>query len=122
MKRGFKLKIYLAGTTLTNAPVLILNYLLLSSVHLSSVLSSILSYGMCFTASAIAGYLVTENLPGNPLKAGMVTGVLSYIIYATLVTALLPTGTWDLVVFFGFLMGGHVGSKIWDVNPKRIQQ
>ena len=121
MKRGFKLKIYLAGTALTNGPILILNYLLLSSVHLSSVMSSILSYGMCFIASAIAGYLVTENLPGNPLKAGMVTGVLSYIIYATLVTAFFPVSTWDLVVFFGFFMGGCVGSKIWEVNPKRIQ-
>ena len=121
MERSFKLKIYLAGTALTNAPILVFNYLLLSSIHLSSVLSSILSYGMCFITSAIAGYLVTENLPGNPLKAGMVTGVLSYIIYATLVAVLLPTGTWDLVVFFGFFMGGCVGSKIWEINPKRIQ-
>jgi hypothetical protein len=121
MKRGFKLKTYLAGAALANAPILILNYLLLSSMHLSSVLSSILSYGVCFATSVIAGYLVAGNLSGNPIKAGMVTGVLSYIIYATLVAVLLPVDTWDLVAFLGFLMGGCVGSKIWEVSPKSIQ-
>jgi len=112
---NIELKTYLAGAILANAPILILNYLLLSSISLSDILSSLLVYGVCLTTSAIAGYLVARKLSGNPLKAGTITGVLSYIIYATIVASFLPTDTWDLASFLGFLMGGCIGSKILEV-------
>jgi len=115
MKMKVKLKIYLAGATLANAPILVLNYLLLSSLSLSDVLSSLLVYGVCLTTSAIAGYLVARKLSENPLKSGMITGFLSYIIYATIVDSILPTNTWDLASLLGLIMGGCIGSKILEL-------
>ena len=116
MERSGELKAYLAGAALANAPVLVLNYLILSSISLSGVSSSILSYGVCLASSAAAGCLVARRLSKNCLKAGAVTGPLSYIIYTTVVTALFPAGTWDLAAFLGFLMGGCVGSKAWEMR------
>ena len=69
---------------------------------------------MCFAISTLSGYLVAGRLSSNPMKTGTITGVFSYIIYA-LIAEIFPSGTWDLAVFLGFLMGGCVGSKIWDV-------
>lgn len=109
---NIELKTCLAGAILANAPLLILNYLLLSSISLSDILSSLLVYGVCLTTSTIAGYLVARRLSGNHLKAGAITGFLSYIIYAIIVTSFLPTDTWDLAPVLGFLMGGCIGSKI----------
>jgi uncharacterized PurR-regulated membrane protein YhhQ (DUF165 family) len=114
MKRSFELETYIAGAILSNAPIFIINYLLISSLSISILFSSILNYFMCFSISTLSGYLVARKLSSNPMKAGTITGVFSYIIYA-LIAEIFPSGTWDLAVFLGFLMGGCVGSKIWDV-------
>jgi len=110
-----KLKIYLAGAVLTNVPIFIFYYFFFSTRNLPLMVSS---YILCFISSAISSISVSRNLPGKALKSGIINSFISYILYVLTTALILPTYVQDWIILLGIMIGGCIGSRVYELRAK----
>lgn len=114
---------YAAGAAVSNAPVWILLCFL---PYLRFLTPAIMGLTMCFVAmggGTLAGFLVARRVATEHVKAGLNTGFFSYVLYAIFLTVIGIRGGFivDMSPLTGFVIGGAVGARIWEIRVSTSQ-
>jgi len=120
-----KLRDYLWGIMVANAPVYIVNYFreIVAVQHpiVQMLVFGLASFGGCFLAS----YSIKRKTGQSYQKAGLTTGLLSYAAYTILilVTGFVRPSIFleDAVLIMGFVVGGALGVKFWEKRHPRTK-
>lgn len=112
------IKEYVVGAALANGPESMLNaFRDIIQTRFSLVLQLLILFITTMAGGAWAGYLMARRT-GN-IRAGLIVGFLSFLIYLVLLPIISLLGWIPLEVptaFIGFLVGGALGSRYSKTN------
>jgi phosphate/sulfate permease len=116
--KKISLKDYGWGIVVANAPMYILNsyrdIVTAQNPIIQILLFLLASLGGCF----LVGYSIAKKTGQNWIRAGMTTGLFSYVAYVCLLIITgfisIPIFMEDAAVITGFVGGGALGVKYWE--------
>lgn len=114
--RNVSLRDYAAGVAVANAPAWMLNtYRDIIKTQLSLIFQLLIIGLTTLAGGALAGYLIARKTGQIYQKAGVTTGLLSYVTYVVLSIILGFRGMpyEDAVTITGFVVGAALGAKYW---------
>jgi len=115
------LKNYIAGAMLSNSPIWIF-IALIPHRWFNEVTFFILLilYLISMSGGALSGYLIARKTKERYSKTGIILGIFAYCLYAISMTILgITGGVLELPPFIGFVIGGAIGARYYEVKGKR---
>lgn len=115
-----RMHVYVAGACLANIPLWLftLTFSYDESAALRTLLPSIVYVAM-FVGALIAGFLTAKKLARDDTKTGVVTGLLSYVVYVISIILvsgnfllLFEGGMGDLLIILDFMLGSILGTLL----------
>jgi len=113
-----RLRDYLAGAAVADGLILLAS-LALSYTELSTDSIRLAMFFATYVGTAMAGFLVTGKIHSRYLPVGLMTGMISYILYIIPVTVVFHTTSADLWHPISFFFGACTGAQIRENKSKK---